>query len=75
MLILSRVHLGYLIMHFAAPYVERDLMATLNPAELKYDVGFHMVTRHRRHHDETLRALLEDIRACYLGVDPAVAAG
>lgn len=48
-------------MHFAAPYVERGLMQALNPAELKYDVGFHMVTRHRRHHDEILRALLEDI--------------
>lgn len=75
MLILSGVHLGYLPVHFAAPYVERGLMAALNPGELKYDVGFHIVTRHRRHHDEILRALLEDIRASYLGVDPAVAAG
>ena len=50
-------------------------MAPLKPTQLKYDVGFHMVTRHRRHHDEILRALLEDIRASYLGVDPAVAAG
>lgn len=43
-------------------------MAALNPTELKYDVGFDKATRHRhrRHHDEILRALLEDILALYL---------
>lgn len=35
-------------------------MAALNPTEPRHDVGFRTVTRHRRHHDEILRALLED---------------
>lgn len=67
LLILSGVHCGYLPVHYAAPYVESGLLAPLNPAELRYEVPFHLVTRHRRHHDDILRALLEDLRACHLG--------
>ena len=65
-LILSGHHLGYLPTHFAAPYVQRGIMASLNAEKLKYDVTFHLATRNQSHHNNILRALLEDIKAVYL---------
>ncbi len=70
-LILSGHHLGFLPEHFAAPYVERGLIAALGTPVLKYDVTFHMVTRHKRHHTEITRAMVEDFRAAQLGTDMA----
>jgi DNA-binding transcriptional LysR family regulator len=68
-LILSGYHLGFLPEHFAQAYVERGLIAPLGAPALHYDVTFHMVTRHRRHHSEITRAMLEDFRAAQLGED------
>jgi DNA-binding transcriptional LysR family regulator len=68
-LILSGHHLGFLPEHFAAPYVERGLMAPLGAPTLKYDVTFHMVTRNKRHHSEITRAMVEDFKASQLGTD------
>lgn len=65
-LVLSGCHLGYLPTHFAAPYVARGLLAALNPALLKYDVIFHLVTRDQHHRNEILNALIEDMRAVHL---------
>jgi DNA-binding transcriptional LysR family regulator len=66
-LILSGYHLGFLPEHFAAPYVERGLIAPLCAPVLKYDVAFHMVTRNKRHHSEITRAMVEDFKASQLG--------
>lgn len=60
-------HLGYLPQHFAEPYVARGLMAPLNPAEHRYDVTFHVVSRRRRETNEITRAFLSDLRSAYLG--------
>lgn len=73
-LILSGYHLGFLPEHFAAPYVERGLMAPLGAPSLKYDVSFHMVTRNKRHHSEITRAMVEDFKAEQLGVDQPLVA-
>jgi DNA-binding transcriptional LysR family regulator len=65
-LLLSGFHLGYLPTHFAVPYVEQGLLRALNPAELHYEVTFHVVTRHAAQRSEVLRAFLEDLRTEYL---------
>ncbi len=64
-LILSGRHLGYLPTHFAQPYVQQGLLAAVNPAELYYEVPFHMVTR-RRGRGELVTAFIEDLRASHL---------
>jgi DNA-binding transcriptional LysR family regulator len=66
-LILSGYHLGYLPEQFAAPYVEKGLLAPLNPNELHYEVAFHMVTRRQvSMRNEILQAFLEDLRSEHL---------
>ena len=71
MLILSGKHLGFLPAHFAAPYVERGLLAVLNPEALRYDATFHLVTRSRKQQSDIVNALLEDVESAYAGADPA----
>ncbi|WP_018151478.1 LysR family transcriptional regulator [Leeia oryzae] len=66
-LILSGYHLGYLPEHFAAPYVQQGLLRALNPGRFHYDVPFHMVTRHKRHHTDIMTAFLEDLQVVHLG--------
>lgn len=62
-LVLSGYHLGYLPEHFATPYVEQGQLAALNPAELQYDVAFHVVTRRHQERSEVLQAFIEDLRS------------
>jgi DNA-binding transcriptional LysR family regulator len=68
-LILSGHHLGFLPENFAAPYVDRGLIAPLCAPMLKYDVTFHMVTRNKRYHSEITRAIVEDFKASKLDFD------
>jgi DNA-binding transcriptional LysR family regulator len=66
LLILSGHHLGYLPQHYAKFYVEQGELAALNPDSLRYDIGFHAVTRLRRQLNEVTRAFLEDLSGVYL---------
>ena len=59
--ILSGRHLGYLPEHHAAPLVDQGLLAPLNPAELFYEVTFHMLTRRAIQRREVLEAFVEDM--------------
>jgi DNA-binding transcriptional LysR family regulator len=65
MLVLSGHHLGYLPGHFAAPYVKEGLLAALNPAQMKYRVAFHMVTRSRQHRTDIVEAFIDDMKAAH----------
>ena len=67
LLILSGHHLGYLPQHFAAPYVKEGLLAALNPAKLRYDVTFHMVTQQRSRRNPIVQAFLDDLKSAHLG--------
>ncbi|WP_042303895.1 LysR family transcriptional regulator [Paraburkholderia kururiensis] len=71
LLILSGHHLGYLPQHFAAPYVKQGLLAALNPAKLRYDVTFHMVTQQRSRRGPIVEAFLEDMRRAHGGAPTA----
>ncbi|AOK32148.1 MULTISPECIES: LysR family transcriptional regulator [Burkholderia] len=66
LLILSGHHLGYLPEHFAAPYVKQGLLKALNPAVLRYDVTFHVVTQRRNRRDPIVQAFLEDLKDAHL---------
>ncbi|WP_321842505.1 LysR family transcriptional regulator [Paraburkholderia bannensis] len=66
LLILSGHHLGYLPVHFAKPYVDGGLLRAVNPAALRYDVTFHMVTRRAPHAGDIQRAFIDDLRAVHL---------
>ncbi|KVE34277.1 LysR family transcriptional regulator [Burkholderia sp. TSV86] len=71
LLILSGHHLGYLPQHFAAPYVKQGLLKALNPAVLRYDVTFHVVTQRHNRRDPIMQAFLEDLKDAHLGGDSA----
>ncbi len=68
MLILSGYHLGYLPTQFAASYVKQGLLAALNPAVLRYDVQFHMVTQQRARQNPIVQAFLEDLETAHVAV-------
>lgn len=70
MLVLSGHHLGYLPGHFATPYVKDGLLAALNPAQMRYCVAFHMVTRARQHRSEIVEAFIDDMKTAHLQHDP-----
>ena len=65
MLVLSGQHLGYLPGHFAAPFVKQGLLAALNPAQMRYRVAFHMVTRARQHRTDIVEAFIDDMKAAH----------
>lgn len=60
-LILSGRHLGYLPEEIGQGYVERGLMAALNPAQLSYEVTIHAVSSRAQAGDELLDAFMEDL--------------
>ncbi len=61
-LVMSGRHLAYLPEHFAKPYIEKNLMAPLNPSALRYDVPFQRATRQRSSRNEVLEAFLQDLK-------------
>ena len=65
-LLIMSGHLGYLPLHFAAPYVARGLMAALNPSHFHYDAAFHVVSRKKGEQGEIAQAFMEDLRHAYL---------
>jgi len=65
MLVLSGCHLGYLPEHYAAPYLKEDLLAALNPEQMRYRVAFHMVTRARQHRTDIVEAFIDDMKAAH----------
>lgn len=69
LLILSGHHLGYLPRHFAGPYVKQRMLAALNPAVLRYEVTFHVVTQARSRQNPIVRAFLEDLTTAHLPAD------
>lgn len=59
-LIMSGHYLGYLPEHLARPYINRKLLAPINPAVFGYDVQFEMAHRHHAGRIEIFSAFLED---------------
>jgi DNA-binding transcriptional LysR family regulator len=68
-LILSGRHLGYLPEHFAEPYVNAGLLASLNPELLRYDVVFHVASRKRAYLNDITAAFLEDLKQVHVTMD------
>lgn len=65
-LILSGRHLGYLPQEIGQSYVDRGLMAALNPVELSYEVMIHVVTSRAQAGDDLLNAFMEDLKSAQL---------
>lgn len=66
-LIMSGRYLGYLPEQFAEPYINKKLLAPLNPKLLTYDVKFEMVYRRPPAKDDLLLAFLQDLKGARAG--------
>ncbi|MGC2400062.1 MAG: LysR family transcriptional regulator [Acidobacteriaceae bacterium] len=62
-LIMSGRYLGYLPEQYAAPYIDKKLLAPLNPRTLTYDVKFELVYRRPGAKDEVLSTFLQDLKS------------
>lgn len=60
-LILSGRYLGYLPRHFAEPYVKSGQLAEVNPVQMRYSAGFHLVARRKPHRSEIVEAFIADL--------------
>ena len=59
-LVMTGRYLGYLPEHLAKPYINRKLLAPLNPAVFGYDVQFEMAHRHHAGRNEVFSAFFKD---------------
>jgi len=62
-LILSGQYLGYLPRHFAEPYIRTGQLLPLNDSQMRYEVGFDLVTRRPPHRNDIVDAFLQDVTA------------
>ncbi|MDF3936542.1 LysR family transcriptional regulator [Pseudomonas citronellolis] len=71
--ILSGRHIGYLPVHYAAPWVDSGQLRALRPGELDFRVGFSLAQHRGRQADAAQLAFVEDLCAAF-AVDPAASA-
>ncbi|WP_137823299.1 LysR family transcriptional regulator [Pseudomonas sp. D(2018)] len=61
LLILSGQHLGFLPQHYAARHVELEQLRALDPAQLRYEVQFHVAVRRSTRQSELVSTFLAEL--------------